>query len=217
MNDVILLDFDGTITSRDTTRILLSELIFLRPWYIFGTAWFLFKMVCANDSIIRQAHKNNAVGHLIAGLTLSDMGRVLSQFTKKVRALYRPSMVKKISEAIENGTSVLIVTASPSFAISYCVSDLPVTVIGTKFQKNGNIFSGHLNGRSCFGSEKVNRIELWAQGRALDWSVTEAWSDDFSDYPMLKMAKQRYWIGGEQLKRIVHERDPSGSFVLEID
>ena len=217
MNDVILLDFDGTITSKDTIKILLSELLLLRPWCIFGASWFLLKMVWSNDNAIRQMHKNNAVGHLIAGLSISDMSRVWSQFRKKVRALYRPSMVRKISEATENGTSVLIVTASPSFAISHCVSDLPVTVIGTEFQKQDSVFCGELSGRNCFGIEKVKRIEVWEQSKALDWSISEAWSDNFSDYPMLKMAKQRYWIGGEKLRRIVHDRDPSGNFVLEAD
>ena len=214
MNNVILLDFDGTITSRDTTKILLIQLLMVRPWRIFGAAWFLLRMVFSTDSDIKQRLKNNVVGHLINGLTDGDMSRALGQFSHKVRALYRPSMLKKINEAIENGTSILIVTASPSFAISHCVSDLPVTVIGTEFKKNGDFYCRQMKGKNCYGDEKVNRIEFWRQDKGITCSFTEAWSDHFSDYPMLKMAKQRYWIGGAVLREIVGLRDPSGNFVF---
>lgn len=214
MNNVILLDFDGTITSRDTTKILLIELLLLRPWRIFGAAWFLCRMVFATGSGSKQRQKNNAVGHLISGLTDGDMNRALGQFSDKVRSLYRPSMLKKIKESIENGTSILIVTASPSFVISHCVSDLPVTVIGTEFKKRGDFYCRQMNGKNCYGDEKVNRIEFWRQDKGINCSFTEAWSDHFSDYPMLKMAKQRYWIGGSALREVVGLNDPSGNFVF---
>ena len=214
MNNLILIDFDGTITSRDTTKVLLIQLLLLRPWRIFRTAWFLFKMIYSNDSNNKQDYKNGAIGHLITGLTDYDMMHVLQQFSNKVKTLYRSSMINKISKSIENGTSVLIVTASPSFVIRCCVSHLSVEVIGTEFQKNDSVYCGQLNGKACFGIEKVNKINLWLKDSDLDWSITEAWSDDFSDYHMLKMAKQRYWIGGSVLQKIVNDKDPSGNFIL---
>ena len=48
---------------------------------------------------------------------------------------------KKYIDADDKDTLILIVTASPSFAIKYCVSDLPVTVIGTEFIKTDYVFS----------------------------------------------------------------------------
>jgi len=214
VNNVILLDFDGTITSRDTTKILLIELLLLRPWRIVGVAWFLFRMVFSTYAGSKQRQKNNAVGHLISGLTDGDMTRALGQFRDKVRTLYRPLMLEKINESIENRTSILIVTASPSFVISHCVSDLPVTVIGTQFKKRGDSYCRQIVGKNCYGDEKVNRIKSWRQDKGINYSFTEAWSDHFSDYPMLKMAKQRYWIGGSALREIVNLNDPSGNFVF---
>jgi HAD superfamily phosphoserine phosphatase-like hydrolase len=214
VNNIILLDFDGTITSRDTTSILLIHLLLIRPWRIYGAAWFLFRMVFSTGSSIKQRQKNNAIGYLIKGLTDGDMTLALDQFSNKVRALYRPSMLKKINESIDNGTLILIVTASPSFVISHCVSDLPVTVIGTEFKKKGDFYCRQINGKNCYGDEKVNRIEFWRQDKGINCSFTEAWSDHFSDYPMLKMAKQRYWIGGAALQEIVDLKDPSGNFVF---
>ena len=217
MNYVILLDFDGTITSKDTTKILLIQLLLLRPWKIFGATWFLLRMVFSTCSDVKQVQKNNAVGHFISGLTSCDMSCALDQFSKKVRTLYRPFMLKKIRDSVESGSAVLIVTASPSFVIEHCTSDLPVTVIGTEFIKKGVFYSSQLDGKNCYGVEKVNRIDFWRRDKAIDCSFSEAWSDHFSDFPMLKMAEQRYWIGGSALEKMVVEKDPSGFFVLNED
>ena len=47
-----------------------------------------------------------------------------------------------IHKGIQDGHTVIIVTASPSFAISNCVSDLPL-LVSTEFEKE-NIYTGHL-------------------------------------------------------------------------
>ena len=214
MTDVVLLDFDGTITKKDTTKALLTTLLILRPWRIFGLVWFVFNIIRSNHSVIQQEYKNKAIGYLIVGITESHMQLALNLYSYKVRELYRPEMLKKIKEANQNGISVLIVTASPTFAVSKCASDLPVTVIGTEFKKNGDFYCRDVNGENCYGEEKVKRIEFWRQDKGRDCSFTEAWSDHFSDYPMLKMAKQRYWIGGSALREIVGRKDPSGNFVF---
>ena len=214
MTDVVLLDFDGTITSKDTTKILLKELIILRPLRVFSLVWFVLNMLRSNNSVIQQHYKNKAIGHLIAGISESQLKSALHIFSGKVEKLHRPLLLKKIKEAHQNGASVLIVSASPSFAVSKCVADLPVTVIATEFKKSGNFYCGQLNGQNCYGGEKVSRIELWSQEQKLNCSYTEAWSDHFSDYSMLRLAKQRYWIGGPVLRKIVSEKDPDGNFVL---
>ena len=57
MKDVVLLDFDSTVTMRDTTRFLFIELIKLRPWKIFGATWFFTRMVLSSDSTGAQRNK----------------------------------------------------------------------------------------------------------------------------------------------------------------
>ena len=44
--------------------------------------------------------------------------------------------------------------------------------------------------------------------------LAEGWSDDFSDFPMLKMAKKRFWIGDRKLKNTIDKKDPNGKFIL---
>ena len=108
---------------------------------------------------------------------------------------------------------MLIITASPSFAISKCLSDLPVTVLGTEFEKERNLYTGHLKGKNCYGQEKVNRINKWAISNNIKLSIKFAWSDHISDFDMLRLSEKRFWIGGKKLKKLTMDLDPGATFI----
>ena len=144
MNTQALYDFDGTITTKDTTILLLVALLKLRPWRFPVLIWLLLRMIIASDSVSKQGYKNKAIGYLIKDLSDMHLSGALKDFRNKVKSLYRPSVLTSIDKTIQDGCIVLIVTASPSFAVSDCVSDLPVIVLGTEFENEGNIYTGLL-------------------------------------------------------------------------
>ena len=213
MKDCVLLDFDGTVTTRDTTRFLIIELIKLRPLRLFGAMWFIFKILASKDGETVQKYKNKTISYLIAGLSDSQMAPPLTNFKNIVHSLYRPLLLKKIYASNERGFLNLIVTASPTFAIEACVSDLPVKVLGTDFRKIAGVYSGTNTNTNCYGANKPKLIEKWRKKNNLKLNYIEAWSDSFSDYPMLEMAFKRYWIGDFQLKNKILARDPESIFI----
>jgi phosphatidylglycerophosphatase C len=208
-----LYDFDGTITSKDTTFLLLVALVKLRPWRIFGLIWLLLRMIFASNTVSKQGYKNKAIGYLIKDLSDKRLSGALIDFRNKVKFLYRPSVLASIDQSIQDGCTVLIVTAAPSFAISYCLSGLPVIVLGTEFEKEENMYTGLLKSENCYGKEKVNRIKEWATSNKIVLSVQSAWSDHFSDFDMLSLSVKRYWVAGEQLQALVMEHDPEANFL----
>ena len=213
MSSQALYDFDGTITSKDTTIFLLAALIKLRPWLFFGLIWFLFRMFFARDNISKQGYKNKAIGHLIKDLSSIRLNEALKHFRNKVKSHYRPSVITSINKAIQDGKTVLVVSASPSFAISNCLSDLPVIVLGTEFEKKGNIYTGLLKSENCYGEEKVNRINEWALSNKIALNVQSAWGDHLSDLDMITLAEKRYWVGGKKLQKLVIDLDPDANFL----
>lgn len=213
MSKQALYDFDGTITSKDTTILLIGELLKLRPWRFFGLIWLLLRMIATYDSASKQEYKNKAIGYLIRGLSDMRLSVALKGFENKIKFLYRPSVLASIDRALEDGFVVMIVTASPSFAISNCMSDLPVIVLGTDFEKKENIYTGHLKSENCYGQEKVKRINEWAKSNNITLNVQSAWGDHLSDFEMLSLSEKRYWIGGEQLRKLIISRDPEANFV----
>jgi phosphatidylglycerophosphatase C len=210
----ILLDFDGTITNKDTTKILLLELLKAKPWRFLLLTHLILQVLYSKNSSTLQNCKNRMIGHLISGQNLCQLQSALKRYNEKVNLLYRPVLLEKIKEAEINGDLVIVVTASPCFAVSYCMANLPVTVIGTKFKKCGTFYSGNLDGKNCYGEEKVKNIERFINDASFHVNVIEAWSDHFSDYPMMRMAKQRYWIGDSRLNQQVNEKDPDGNFIF---
>lgn len=213
MSNQALYDFDGTITTKDTTMLLLAALLKLRPWRFIGLIWPLLKMIVSSDSVSKQRYKNKAIGFLIKDLSDLRLSVALIEFTNKVKFLYRPSVLSSIDQAIGDGCTVLVVTASPSFAIKDCLSDIPVIVLGTEFEIEGSFYTGRLKGENCYGIEKVKRINEWATSNEITLSVKSAWSDHFSDFDMVSLSARRFWVGGEQLQALVMDHDPEACFV----
>lgn len=213
MNKQAIYDFDGTITFKDTTIYLLAELLKLRPWRFPVLIWFLLRMIIVSDIVSKQEHKNKAIGYMIKGLNDIRLSRPLRNFSNKVKLLYRPSVLLSMNKAIQGGCTIIIVTASPSFAINKCICNFPSIVLGTEFEKKGNIYSGLLKSKNCYGREKVNRIHQWAKLNKISLRVESAWSDHFSDFDMLSMSANRYWIGDEQLQKLIMEHDPEANFL----
>lgn len=209
----VLYDFDGTITTKDTTILLLVELVKLRPLRFFRIIWYLIRIKFSRKSLFKQKYKNKAIGYLIKDFNDNKLNTALNIFKKKVKLIYRPPVMESINQAIKNDLKVIIMTASPTFAIRFCLSDLPVLVIGTEFEKKKNIYTGHLEGDNCYGPEKVNRLKKWAKLNNIELNIQSAWSDHFSDFDMLSLSAKRYWVGGEQLQKQVTSIDPDANFI----
>ena len=207
-----LYDFDGTLTSKDTTVILLMELVKLRPWRFIGMTWFLLGMILARRSKSKQAKKNRAIGYLIQNLDNESVSRAVASFSAKVTPLYRQAVLVSMRESIQEGCTALIVTASPSFAVRGCLPHQSILVVGTEFEKDEHTYTGKLLGENCYGAEKVSRIKEWAASNKMTLNVKTAWSDHLSDFEMLSLAKERYWLGEEKLREQVIRRDPRANF-----
>lgn len=214
MRNCVLFDFDGTITSKDTTKFLIIDLIRIRPLRVIGIIRFIIIIIFSKNADQIQLYKNKAVGYLINGVSKPEISNNLSNFKLRVEGLFRQQILEEIKKHHKDGSKILIVTASPAFAISCCLSKLPVTVIGTNFKDYNGIYTGEVMNPICYGKLKVKCIESWTKENKLIFTYIEAWSDNFSDYPMLKMAKNRYWIGDKSLKRIVDIKDPIGTFIF---
>ncbi|MAJ81457.1 MAG: hypothetical protein CMF41_00910 [Legionellales bacterium] len=215
MRNCVLLDFDGTITTKDTTKFLLVELLKQSPCRFFFLILLILKMLCSSNISYRQICKNKMIGYLISGYKRDQLQSALERYKKKVEPLFRNLLINKIRETNHNKDLAVVVTASPTFVVSFCMTDLPVIVIGTEFKMNGVFYSGELDGNNCFGYEKVKKVKKLIKSLSLQINIKESWSDNFSDYPMMKMANHRYWIGDFRLKNQVNKIDPDGRFILD--
>ena len=82
--NVSLFDFDGTITSKDTIKILIQELLRNRPLKIFHAFSLLVKIFLESDDHITQENKNKLIGEMIKGLSYEELEKPLNNFKQRV-------------------------------------------------------------------------------------------------------------------------------------
>ena len=89
MKNVSLFDFDGTITSKDTIKILIQELLRNRPLKIFHAFSLLVKIFLESDDHITQENKNKLIGEMIKGLSYEELEKPLNNFKQRVSKIIR--------------------------------------------------------------------------------------------------------------------------------
>jgi len=209
--NVCLIDFDGTITSRDTNRLLIFELIKLRPLRALLVLSDLVLLKTASGSPDRvQLIKNRCVAKLLQGLSLSRLDRVFSSYAAQCSRLFRAELITAIGRYSAQGAVVVVATASMQEAVARALAAFPVQVIGARFPMSHGFFNGAQPIELCYGEAKVQAIQRWAQGVGQEPTYLEAWSDSLSDLPMMRMAQKRFWVCKEADQPAFRAADPGG-------
>lgn len=213
MKQCVLFDFDGTITTTDTTKFLLWAFLKKRPLYTLRVIPKLFSFLLSSSPLEKEKIKNDIIGYAIKGYNEVTLLKTLDQFEKLITSRIRKKMNGLILNHLENNNIVVIVSASPTFVLQTVFSDSRLILIGTQFEKNNNIYTGKIIGASCFGAEKPLYIKRWASQARTPIQYAEAWSDSISDLPMMQLAHRRFWIAKKKKQTQIMASDPEGIFV----
>ena len=208
MKEVVLFDFDGTLTSRDTSRYLIIALLRTRMWLLPKILQPLWRLVLGGPEEAIQSAKDRSIGRLLCGISSAQLETALSLYSRAVRPLLRPLLMDKIRAKSSVGQHVLIVTASAEIAVTKALSANAVTVLGTRFEMVDGRFTGALDGVGCYGPHKVERIRAWGDLQTEKWTFVEAWSDSLSDLPMMMLADRRNWICAPKHIQKYKQQDP---------
>lgn len=188
-----LFDFDGTVTSRDTTRYLLAELLRLRPWRV-GSATGLLAAKLARLPARLQTEKYACIGKLVRGLSEAQLAVAVARFQHAVKPLFRDVVMEAMTDCSRTETRIAVVSASPSFAIRGLFEAPDVDVVATDYAVISGVYTGELSGLPCYGAAKVPAIKRILHSRPEPCEVVSAWSDCASDLPMMSLATHRTWI-----------------------
>jgi HAD superfamily hydrolase (TIGR01490 family) len=189
---IAFFDFDGTITTKDT---LLEFIKFskgsLRFYigFLLNSPWLVaYKL----KLISNQVAKERILCFFFRKTPLSLFDQQCREFADQViPALLRPKAMTEISQLQQQGIPVVIVSASPENWIRPWAASMQLELIATRLQITGNELTGKIEGRNCYGKEKVRRIEqLYSLS---DFTDTYAYGDSSGDRPMLAVAKIAFY------------------------
>jgi phosphatidylglycerophosphatase C len=189
---LILFDFDGTITTKDS---LLEFLIFYKGMTRFTWGMLLLSPIIASyliKLIPNWKGKQMVLKYFLSGENLNEFNVRCREFTeKKLPALIRPGALKAIEEYKKEGAVVAVVSASAENWVAPWCEKIGILCIATQLEIKDGVVTGNLCGANCFGPEKVNRIKK--QFLLSDYDHIVAYGDSSGDREMFGIAHKHHY------------------------
>ncbi|MEX6687505.1 HAD family hydrolase [Danxiaibacter flavus] len=184
---LVLFDFDGTITEKDT----LLEIIKYQQGssrYYRGMLKMMPKLLMFKAGLVaNQDMKEAVMTYFWKGLDEKQFEEACKKFASTMLPrMLRDKAIEQLKKHVENGDEVTVVSASAEdWVLPFCQAQ-GIKCIASKMQKVNNRLTGKLNGLNCNGEEKVNRIKKVYNLEEYDTII--AYGDSSGDRQMLGIA-----------------------------
>ena len=205
MSELQIFDLDNTLLAGDSDRnwgIFLAEKNIVESSYLDESEKFY------NNYYDGSLDIDGFLSFCLKPLVSNDMSKLLSlreQFIEeKIKPIITQSGKEIINQAIENGKTVIIATATNDF-VTKPIADLfnVSTLIATEFEIKNNSFTGNVVDIPCFREGKLKKVEKWVQENSFNLSEATFYSDSFNDLPLLEKVKYPIIVDGDdKLKEI---------------
>jgi phosphatidylglycerophosphatase C len=189
---LVLFDFDGTITTKDT---LIEFVLFYRGrlQYLFGMLMLApILALYATKLIPNWKAKQHFLSRYFKGEKISDFNSTCLEFSTKVLpSLVRPQAIEAIEEYRKQNATVAVVSASAENWVKPWCDKNGLICLATKLEVKDGTITGKLNGRNCYGDEKVCRVK--ETFNLSDYQEVIAFGDSSGDKEMLELATHRFY------------------------
>ena len=189
MKKIYAFDFDGTLTTKDT---LLEFIRFAKGTLAFGLGFMRYAHLLVLMKLGLYPNwktKQKVFAHFFGGMTLDDFDAICQEFAASSRHLLRPKGIEAINQALNEGSEVLIVSASIDNWVQPFFAE--VKVLGTQIEVKDGKLTGRFLTKNCYGEEKVNRLKAIYPNRQ-DYHLT-AYGDSNGDKELLAFADESYF------------------------
>lgn len=192
MKRLILFDFDGTLTEKDTLLEFIKHVRGSRSFYlgflILSPLLILYKFGFIKNSQMKQI----VLSFFLGGMSVNKFNKECQTFASTVI----PDFIRK--EALDKlryhkalGDEIYIVSASPENWVRYYADSISVKTIATQLIIENEKITGRLAGLNCYGPEKVRRIK--EELNLNDYTSVIAYGDSHGDREMLALAHHSYF------------------------
>lgn len=157
--NLVLSDFDGTITTHDSLRDFLL--------YAVGYKKFLIKMFPVIPWLIgyilriadNQKVKKIVTKQFFTNFDLDEFNKKAENFALKIldRSV-RPHIIDALRKHKLNGDKVIVVSASFTDYLKYWCNKEGFELISTKLEVKDNKITGEFATPNCWGAEKIRRL-----------------------------------------------------------
>lgn len=191
MQKIVLFDFDGTITTKDTlfefirhvkgSSSLRMGLLILLPWLV------AYKLGLLSSQLVKE----KVLSFFLRGISQIQFNEKCNSFSSVLETLIRPKAVEKIKEYRTNNITIVIVSASIENWIIPWAKQYEAIVLATKLEMVDNRLTGRIKGKNCNGKNKVLLINQTFELSKIE--VLAAYGDTTGDFDMLELAKEKFF------------------------
>ena len=199
MNELLIFDLDNTLLAGDSDRnwgIFLAEQKVVKSSYLDESEKFY------NNYYDGSLDIDGFLSFCLKPLIENDMSYLLElrkQFIEdKIKPIITVPGREIINQAIEDGKTVIIATATNDF-VTRPIADLfnVRTLIATEFEVINQKFTGKVLNTPCFREGKVSKVKKWVDDNNFDLSKASFYSDSFNDLPLLEKVKNPVIVDGD--------------------
>ena len=199
MNELLIFDLDNTLLAGDSDRnwgIFLAEQKVVKSSYLDESEKFY------NNYYDGSLDIDGFLSFCLKPLIENDMSYLLELRKKFIEDKIKPIITEPgreiINQAIEDGKTVIIATATNDF-VTRPIADLfnVRTLIATEFEVINQKFTGKVLNTPCFREGKVSKVKKWVDDNNFDLSKASFYSDSFNDLPLLEKVKNPVIVDGD--------------------
>lgn len=189
---LVLFDFDGTITTKDT---FIEFLIFHAglPKFLAGMALMSPYLALLKLKLIPNwKAKQKVIRYFLGGESVENLRAKCQEFSDSVLpSLIRPGALQTINQYKTEKSTLAVVSASAEDWVEPWCRKQGLLCIATQLEIENGKVTGNLCGPNCYGPEKVKRIEKQFSLKEFDEIV--AYGDSAGDKEMFGIAHQHHY------------------------
>lgn len=187
-------DFDGTLTTRDTLLLFIRH---ARGWWpllwallLYSPLLVLMKLRLADNGRVKE----RVFGHFFRGMREADFDALCQSFGSSHVGILRPKGLAAIRQALDQGDSVVVLSASIDRWVAACLSPFvnsrsQFSILGTQIEVADGCLTGRFASPNCYGPEKVRRLKE----RAGSEERIIAYGDSRGDKELLAYADESHY------------------------
>lgn len=191
--EIVVFDFDGTITTRDTFALFLRYYSGTMKWALKITQLLPIFIAYTLKIIDRNAVKAHVIRRFFKNAKVSDLNASAATFARDViPPLIRPQAQTELDTRKKDPESLYICSASITpYLIEWGKAQNIHNILATELEQSEGVYTGEIKGWNVWGSGKTRRIE--AEFAPNPVKIKEAFGDTRGDREMLHAADVSHW------------------------
>ncbi len=189
---VVVFDFDGTLTERDTILPFLRAAAGDGP-FLRGLPALLPALLTRGLGLLgRTATKERLFARYLSGRPLDEVRAAGLRFAHdRLPGMLRPAALRRLEWHRAEGHRCLVVTASPELYVAPWAAARGIEAIGSRLAVDAaGRLTGRHDGPPCEGPEKLRRLQALV---GPDARILHAYGDSCGDAALLRAAEHAHW------------------------